>query len=57
MQNDDLTALISCAICSQPITQRIIRADERGKAVHEECYVRKISAQSVPRPQSQFRLG
>ena len=32
---------IACCICSGPIQLEISKTDERGKAVHEECYVRK----------------
>ena len=33
---------IACCICSGPIPLETSKADERGQAVHEECYVRKI---------------
>jgi hypothetical protein len=32
---------IVCCICSGPIPLETSKTDERGKAVHEECYVRK----------------
>lgn len=57
MRNDRLTLPISCSICCQPITQGMVMANERGKAVHESCFVRKIAAQSAPRAESKFRLG
>jgi len=32
---------IPCCICSSPIPLETSKTDERGKAVHEDCYVRK----------------
>jgi hypothetical protein len=32
---------IVCCICAGPIPLETSNTDERGKAVHEECYVRK----------------
>jgi hypothetical protein len=32
---------IICCICAAPIPLETSRTDECGKAVHEECYVRK----------------
>ena len=32
---------IVCCICAGPIALEASNTDERGKAVHEECYVRK----------------
>ena len=34
---------IVCCICAGPIALETSKTDERGKAVHEECYVRKSS--------------
>jgi hypothetical protein len=37
---------IACTICSKPLDLRIdLSADENGKAVHEDCYVKRISTQ------------
>ena len=33
--------VIVCCICAGPIPLETSKTDERGKAVHEECYVRK----------------
>jgi hypothetical protein len=30
-----------CCICSKPVALEVSKTDERGNAVHEECYVRK----------------
>jgi hypothetical protein len=38
---------ISCALCSKPVDLLIdLSADENGKAVHEECYVKRLSNSS-----------
>ena len=35
---------ITCAICVKPLNLRAdLFADENGKAVHEECYVKRIT--------------
>ena len=36
-----------CIICSQPLDlQTDLSADENGKAVHEDCYVKRITSSS-----------
>jgi hypothetical protein len=36
---------ISCALCSKPVNLGTdLCADENGKAVHEECYVQRITS-------------
>jgi hypothetical protein len=38
---------ISCALCRKPVDLLIdLSADEDGKAVHEECYVRRLTSSS-----------
>jgi hypothetical protein len=38
---------ISCALCSNTVDLLIdLSADENGKAVHEECYVRRLASSS-----------
>jgi hypothetical protein len=32
----------ACAICDKPVPLEIAKADEDGKSVHEQCYVRKL---------------
>jgi hypothetical protein len=40
---------ISCTLCSKPVDLRIdLYADENGKAVHEDCYVKRITRSSNP---------
>ncbi len=36
---------ISCTLCSKPVDLRVdLYADENGKAVHEDCYVKHITS-------------
>jgi hypothetical protein len=36
---------IACMLCSKPVNLRTdLCADERGKAIHEECYVNSLLA-------------
>jgi acyl-CoA synthetase (AMP-forming)/AMP-acid ligase II len=37
---------IVCCICAIPIPLETSKTNERGQAVHEECYVRKIISES-----------
>jgi hypothetical protein len=38
---------MSCTLCSKPIDLRVdLSADENRKAVHEDCYVKRITTQS-----------
>jgi hypothetical protein len=38
---------ISCALCSKPVDLLIdLSADENGKAVHEVCYVKRLTSAS-----------
>ena len=38
---------ISCALCSKPVDLLVdLTADESGKAVHEECYVKRLTSSS-----------
>jgi hypothetical protein len=32
----------SCVLCNRSVELETCKVDERGSAVHEECYVRKI---------------
>jgi hypothetical protein len=40
---------VGCSICAAPVPLETSRTDEDGKAVHEDCYVRKTI--------SRFRLA
>ena len=37
---------IVCCICAMPVRLETSKTDAQGHAVHEECYVRKISSKS-----------
>jgi hypothetical protein len=38
---------IPCKLCSKPLDLSVdLSADENGKAVHEECYVKHITSSS-----------
>ncbi len=32
----------TCAICSRPVRLETAKTDERGRTVHEECYLQKL---------------
>jgi hypothetical protein len=37
-------SVLHCAICAEPIDLTAdLSADENGKAVHEDCYVKSVS--------------
>jgi hypothetical protein len=38
---------VACCICAGPIPVETSKTDERGKAVHEDCYVRKMISKSA----------
>jgi hypothetical protein len=43
--NSDPPSEISCVLCSKPVDlQMDLSADENGKAVHTDCYVKHITA-------------
>jgi hypothetical protein len=35
--------LPTCSVCSGPVSLETSKTDEHGKAVHEDCYVLKIT--------------
>jgi hypothetical protein len=40
---------ISCAICAKPVDlQMDLSANENGRAVHEDCYVKQITNPANP---------
>jgi hypothetical protein len=45
---------ITCRFCNKPVRLEDTRTDEEGKAVHEECYVKMITAPpTMPRSASE----
>ena len=41
---------INCSICNKPVDLETTKTDERGKAVHEQCYVLKHALLNATRP-------
>ena len=39
--------LLKCSICNEPVALETTKTDEAGKAVHEECYVLRLSKQAT----------
>lgn len=49
---------ITCAICVKPLNLRAdLCADENGKAVHEECYVKRITTPRSCPPVAWMSVG
>ena len=42
--------VIPCAGCNKPIDLAITKTNERGKAVHEECYVLRQALKDATQP-------
>jgi hypothetical protein len=42
LTSDRLVWLPICVLCHSPVELETCKTDERGRAVHEECYVREI---------------
>jgi hypothetical protein len=38
--------LTMCHLCSKPVELETAKTDEHGRAVHEECYLRKIRSKT-----------
>jgi hypothetical protein len=39
---------LSCVLCSRPVDLRTdLCADENGKAIHEDCYVKHLTSSEV----------
>ena len=41
-----------CPICYKPVLLETCKADEQGRAVHEDCYTLKVTIHRVPQPPS-----
>jgi hypothetical protein len=39
-----------CALCFEPVLLETCKADEQGRAVHEDCYATKIKFNKTPLP-------
>jgi hypothetical protein len=33
-----------CSICNKPIVLETSKTDENGKAVHEDCYIKRLAS-------------
>jgi hypothetical protein len=44
------TKLPACALCNEPVQLETSKTDEDGKAIHEECYVRKLRSERPKMP-------
>ena len=44
----NLTLLPTCSICNKPVKLETSKVDELGKAVHEGCYLLKVSVKKAP---------
>jgi hypothetical protein len=45
-------SLLNCFICNEPVSLETTKTDEAGNAVHEECYVLRLSKQTTQTIQS-----
>jgi hypothetical protein len=43
----------NCSICNTPVDLKTCKADDRGKAVHEECYVLREALKHTSQPSGQ----
>ena len=39
-----------CPICYKPVLLETCKADEQGRAVHEDCYTLKVTLHQSPQP-------
>jgi hypothetical protein len=39
---DEAIRNLPCAVCGREVNLRSARSDERGQAIHEECYVTRM---------------
>ena len=37
-----------CAICRESVELEESKADERGQAIHEDCYLSKLGGKKIP---------
>ena len=46
--------LPACSICNKPVQLETSKTDENGSAVHEECYVLKLTLKqaTIPSPRT-----
>jgi hypothetical protein len=44
-QFDRKARLPVCSVCNEPVELEKSKTDEKGKAIHEECYIRKMQGE------------
>jgi len=37
-----------CPVCNEAVDLTVAKTDEDGRAIHEECYLRKLHAKGTP---------
>ena len=42
--------LPKCSICNEPVESKTSKTDENGKAVHEDCYIRRMRLKEIIPP-------
>src|SRR5215471_14908046 len=42
---------LRCPVCHQPVSLESSKTDEKGRAVHEECYVARIRTDGASQPE------
>ena len=48
-----LTSKINCSICNKPVDLSTAKTDDKGQAVHAECYVLAVVLQITHTPGNQ----
>lgn len=46
-----------CSICCKPVKLESTKTDERGHAIHEECYILKLKLLQESRPLSHAKAA
>jgi hypothetical protein len=44
----NITPFPICSLCNKPVSLETSRADEHGNAVHEGCYLLRVSGKKAP---------
>jgi hypothetical protein len=43
-----LKSPLLCRICGKPVAIETSKADDEGKAIHEDCYVKRVKLEFAP---------
>jgi hypothetical protein len=59
MQDGHLRSKVVCSICKQPLSlmPADTSSDERGRPVHEECYMKRLAAKPITPPHRRPRAA